>query len=53
MTEYKTKLKDLPNFVPELVDFEEVLCSKFEAGLSLNVQERMEVTGNQYFKEVI
>lgn len=37
MIEYKTELKDLANFVPELVGSEEVLCSKFEAGLNLNV----------------
>ncbi|XP_039143934.1 uncharacterized protein LOC120281061 [Dioscorea cayenensis subsp. rotundata] len=51
--EYETELKDLAKFVPELVGSEEVLCSKFEAGFNLSVRERMSVTRNQSFKEVV
>lgn len=53
MTEYEIKLKDLANFVPDFLGFEEVLCSKFEVGLNLNFEERMAVTGNQSFKVVM
>lgn len=52
MTYYKTKLKDLANFVPEPVGFKEVLCSKFEVGLNLYVQEKMAIIENQSFKKV-
>lgn len=53
VTEYETKLKDLANIVPELVDTEEVLCSKFEVGLNLNIRERMAVIRNQSFEKVV
>lgn len=53
MMDYETELKDQANFVPDLVCFEEILCSKFEAGLNLNIQEKMSVSGNQSFKEVV
>ena len=33
--EYETKLKELVEFVPELANFEDYLCSKFEKGLTL------------------
>ncbi|KAH7691842.1 Retroviral ribonuclease H protein [Dioscorea alata] len=53
VTEYETELKDLANFVPELVGSEKILCSKFEAGLNLSVRERMAVAGNQSFNEIV
>lgn len=53
MTKDDTELKDFENFVPELVDFEEVLCSKFEETLNLNVLKKMIVTKNLSFKEVV
>lgn len=52
-TDYETELKDLANFVPELVGYDGVFCSKFEAGLNLNVKERMVVSGNQSYKQVV
>lgn len=53
MTKDDTELKDFENFVPELVDSEEVLCSKFEETLNLNVLKKMIVTKNLSFKEVV
>ncbi|KAH7685678.1 Zinc finger CCHC-type protein [Dioscorea alata] len=53
VAEYEAELKELANFVPEIVGGEEALCSKFEAGLNLSIRERMAVTGNQSFKEVV
>lgn len=53
MTGYETELKDLANFVAELLGSEEVLSSKFETGLNLKFWERMVVTGNQSFKKVV
>lgn len=44
--DFETELKDIANFVLELVGYKEVLCSKFEAGLNLNVRETMSITGN-------
>ena len=37
--EYKTELRELANF-------EEYLCSKFEEGLTLEIKERMSVSGS-------
>ena len=45
MTKYETKLRELSEFVPELANFEEYLCSKFEKGLSLEIKEKMSITG--------
>ena len=53
MTEYKSELRELADFVPELVNSEEYLCSKFEEGLSLEIQEKMSVFGSQNYKEVV
>lgn len=53
VAEYETELKDLANFVPEIVGSEEALCSKFEEGLNLSVREKMAITGTQSFKEVV
>ena len=52
MTEYETELRELAEFVPEIVGFEEYLCSKFE-GLNLEIQEKMSIFGNQNYKEVV
>ena len=41
VTEYESKLRELANFVPKLANFDEYLCSKFEKGLSLEIQEKM------------
>ena len=36
-----------------MANFEEYLCSKFEEGLNLEVREKMSVSGNQSYKEVV
>ena len=46
-------MRELVEFVPEVVNSEEYLCSKFEQGLNLEVQEKMSITGNQSYKEVM
>lgn len=46
MIEFETELKDLANFIPELVGTEEVLFLKFEERLNLNIHERIAVTWN-------
>ena len=51
--EYESELKELAEFVLELANFEEYLCSKFEEGLSLEIQAKMSVSGNQSYKEVV
>ena len=53
VTEYKTKLRKLSKFVPELSNSEECLCSKFEEGLSLKIRKKMSITGTQSYKEVV
>ena len=37
VTEYESELRELVDFVPELANSEEYLCSKFEKGLSLEI----------------
>ena len=51
--EYETKLRELAKFVLELANFEEYLCSKFEEGLSLEIQEKMSILGGKSYKEVV
>ena len=51
--EYETELRELVEFVPEVANFEDYLCSKFEEGLNLEVREKMSVSGNQSYKEVV
>ena len=46
-------MRELAEFVPKLDNFEEYLCSKFEEGLSLEIKEKMSVSGSQSFKEVV
>ena len=37
VTEYETELRELAEFVPEMVGSKEYLCSKFEEGLNLEI----------------
>ena len=51
--EYESELRELAEFVLELANSEKYLCSKFEEGLSLKIREKMSVSGNQSYKEVV
>ena len=51
--EYETELRELVEFVPEVANFEDYLYSKFEEGLNLEVREKMSVSDNQSYKEVV
>ena len=53
VTEYETELRELAEFVLELANSEEYLCSKFEEGLTLEIKEKMSVSGSQSYKEVV
>ena len=53
MAKYESELRELADFIPELANFEEYLCSKFEEGLSLEIREKMSVSGNQNYKKVV
>ena len=53
VVEYETELRELAEFVPEVINFEDYLCSKFKEGLNLEVREKMSVFGNQSYKKVI
>ena len=53
VTKYKTELRELAEFVLELANFEEYLCSKFQEGLSLEIREKMSITKSQTYKEVV
>ena len=53
VAEYDSELRELADFVPELANSEEYLCSKFEEGLSLEIREKMSVFGSQNYKEVV
>ena len=44
-------MRELAEFVPELANSEEYLCSK--EGLSLEIREDMFIIGNQTYKEVV
>ena len=46
-------MRELAEFVPELANSEEYLCSKFEEGLSLKIREKMFVSSSQSYKEVV
>ena len=41
VTEYESELRELADFVLELANSEEYLCSKFEEGLSLDLRENV------------
>ena len=43
----------MAEFVPEMTGSEEYLCSKFEEGLNLDIQEKMSVSGSQSYKEMV
>ena len=51
--EYETELRELAEFVLELSNSEEYLCSKFEEGLTLEIRKKMSVSGDQSYKEVV
>ena len=51
--EYEIELRELVEFVPKVANFEEYLCSKFEESLNLEVREKMYVSDNQSYKEVV
>ena len=53
VAEYETELRELAEFIPEVINFEDYLRSKFEEGLNLEVREKMSVSGNQSYKEVV
>ena len=53
VVEYETELRELAEFVPEVINSEDYLCSKFKEGLNLEVREKMSVFGNQSYKEVV
>ena len=52
-TKYETKLRELAKFILELANYEEYLCSKFEEGLTLEIREKMSISGSQSYKEVV
>ena len=53
MTEYETELRELSEFVLELVKSEEYLYFKFEKGLSLEIRAKISITETQSYKEVV
>ena len=53
VTEYKTELRELTEFVPELANSEEYLCSKFEERPTLEIWEKMLDSDSQSYKEVV
>ena len=46
-------MKERAEFVLELANFEEYLCSKFEEGLTLEIREKMSISGGQSYKKII
>ena len=46
-------MRELAEFVPELANSKEYLCSKFEEGLTLEIREKMFVSSGQSYKEVV
>ena len=46
-------MNKLTEFVPEVANFEEYLCSKFEEGLTLEIWEKMSISSNQSYKEIV
>ena len=47
------ELRELDEFVPELANSEDYLCSKFKKGLSLEIRENMSILSSQSYKEVV
>ena len=46
-------MRELLEFVSKLSNSEEYLCSKFEKGLTLKIQKKMFISGDQSYKEVV
>ena len=46
-------MRELAEFVLKMANSEEYLCSKFEKGLTLEIREKMSISGSQSYKEVI
>ena len=46
VTKYESELRELCEFVLELANSKEYLCSKFEEGLSLEIREKMSISGS-------
>ena len=46
-------MKELAEFVLELTNFKEYLCSKFKEKLSLEIREKMSITVSRRYKEII
>ena len=53
VTEYKTELRELAEFILELANSKEYLCSKFKKGLTLEIRKKMSVLGGQSYKEIV
>ena len=53
ITKYETELKELVEFVLELSNFKEYPCSKFEEGLTLEIQKKMSILGGQSYKKIV
>ena len=46
-------MRELAEFVPELANSKEYLCSKFDERLSVKIKEKMSVTSSQSYKKVV
>ena len=46
-------MRELAEFVPELANSEEYLCSKFEEGLTLDIRKKISISSGQSYKEVV
>ena len=53
ITEYEIELRKLTEFVLQLSNSEEYLCFKFKEGLTLEIQEKMFISGDQSYKEIV
>ena len=46
-------MRELAKFVPELANSKDYLCSKFEKGLTLEIREKVSISGSQIYKEMM
>ena len=46
-------MRELVEFIPELANSKEYLCSKFEKGLSFEIREKMLILGSHSYKKVV
>ena len=53
VTKYVTEFREKAEFVVELANSEEYLCFKFEKGLTLEIREKMSISGSQIYKKVV